>query len=305
MTGGAKHEHHPTPEHQPGDASEIVVRPLNLRPAPPERDILKSALTIDNVPAYTIPDPGWLDGLKKIFRLFSSSEEKKRREDKMRIDVATALLMASLSPAIRREIEASAWVRHHNKAKIPIVRNITHPYSIIDWVDIFVGAPPTATAEKFRLERLIMLILTEYARQISITNDIKYSFEAESREHFLKTVKFGALMKRCIAGCEQSEILQGLFDCLYHAKNYYIFSLISRESQTSAGKGFLMYCNAVQELSKFLPDGTVSTRPLDQKLPRRGDVLSLFQRDRSALKRFNGDGEFRQEVGKLMKTFPP
>ena len=127
----------------------------------------------------------------------------------------------------------------------------------------------------------------------------------EAREHFLRAIRLEHMIKKVSAADEQFELLQQLYDCYYHCKNYYAFSIIARERAQNEGKMFMMYCHALHALARFQSDGTFGDRISEARLPTRSEVLFLFQRDRSLKKQCLENPEVRAQAKALIKTFHP
>ena len=281
----------------------VLGRSLSFEPPPPAQDILGNPLVLTKLPAYELPHDGLGTRLSALLVQIGLSSRAKELRQLWRIQGATALVMGALLSSVARKLEKTGWLKRHNVLRHTRVPVITHPYAVLESFDAMMQAPDFLSKERRYLEIVLALVLRQYVDAISRATSNKFSFEMEAREHFLRAVRLEHMMKKLSTQDEYMECLQQFYDSYYHCKYYYVFSLISRERAANDGKMFMMYCHALHALARFQPDGTLSERPNEGRLPNRGEVLFLFQRDRCVKKVCLESPEFRVQAKTLVKSF--
>ena len=300
MAGPRQRDETPAPTH-----GLVLGRSLSFEPPPPTEDILGNPLVLTKLPAYELPHDSLGTRISALLVQMGLSSRAKELRQFWRLQGATALVMGALMPSVARKLEKTGWLRRHNAVRHTRVPLITHPYAVLESFEAMVQAPDFLAKERRFLEIVLALVLRQYVETISRSNNNKFSFEMEAREHFLRAVRLEHLLKKVSAPDERADTLQQLYDSYYHCKNYYIFSLISRERAANEGKMFMMYCHALHALTRFQSDGTYSDRGNDSHLPTRAEVLFLFQRDRCLKKQCLENPDFRAQAKALVKSFHP
>ena len=298
MAGPRQREQAPSPIH-----GLVLGRALNFEPPPPPEDILGNPLLLAKVPDYELPHDTLATRISSLLVQIGLSTRSKELRQLWRLQAATARVMGALLSSVGRKLEKTGWLRRHNVIRHTRVTLITHPYAVLESFEAMMQAPDFLAKERRFLEIILALVLRQYIETISRANNNKFSFEMEAREYFLRAVRIEHMLKKVSALDERMELLQQFYDCHYHCKNYYIFSLISRERTQNDGKMFMMYCHALHALARFQSDGTLNDRPNESRLPSRGEVLFLFQRDRGLKKQCLENPELRAQAKSLVKTF--
>ncbi len=298
MAGPRQHDEASAPTH-----GLVLGRSLNFEPPPPAEDILGNPLVLTKLPNYELPHDSLGTRISSLLVQMGLSSRAKELRQLWRIQGATALVMGALLSSVARKLEKTGWLRRHNAVRHTRVPAITHPYAVLESFEAMMQAPDFLSKERRYLEIVLALVLRQYIETISRANNNKFSFEMEAREHFLRAVRIEHVLKKVSAPDERAEMLQQLYDSYYHCKNYYIFSLISRERGANEGKMFMMYCHALHALTRFLSDGTISDRFNESRMPSRGEVLFLFQRDRCLKKQCLENPEVRAQAKALIKSF--
>ncbi|MEI6560042.1 MAG: hypothetical protein WCO00_16715 [Rhodospirillaceae bacterium] len=281
----------------------LVLGPsLSFHPPPPAQDVLGNPVLVTKLPAYELPHDSFATRFSWILSQIGLSSRARELRQLWRLQGATAVAVAAMAPSIARAVEKTGWLKRHNirRSRAP---TITHPYAVLDSFEAMMQAPDSLSKERRFLEIILALMLRQYVETISRANNNRFSFESEAREHFLRAVRLEHLLKKISIADERIPMLQQYYDSYYHCKNYYIFSLISREKTANEGKMFMMYCHAIHALSRFQADGTVSDRPSESRMPARSEVLFLFQRDRCLKKRCLESPEVRAQAKALVKSF--
>ena len=283
----------------------ILGRSFDFTPAPPAEDILGNPLAIVKLPAYELPHDTLGVQLSALLVQLGLSSRAKELRQLWRIQAATALVMATLLSSVARKLEKTGWLRRHNVLRRTRIPLLVHPYAVLESFEAMIQTPDTFSKERRFLEIILALVLRQYIETISRANNNRFSFEMEAREHFLRAIRLEHMVKKAGSPEERFELLQQFHDCYYHCKNYYMFSLISRERASNDGKMFMMYCHALHGLARFQSDGTFGDRPNESRLPARSEVLFLFQRDRSLKKQCLENPDVRSQAKALIKTFHP
>ena len=281
----------------------VLGRSLNFEPPPPAQDILGNPLLIVKLPAYELPHDTFGTRVSSLLVQMGLSSRAKELRQHWRMQGATALVMGALMSSVARKLEKTGWLRRHNAVRHTRVPVITHPYAVLESFEVMMQAPDFLSKERRFLEIILALVLRQYVEMISRANNNKFSFEMEAREYFLRAVRLEHMLKKVNSQDERMAMLQELYDSYYHCKNYYVFSLISRERAANDGKMFMMYCHALHALARFQSDGTFSDRPAESRMPSRGEVLFLFQRDRCLKKVCLENPDVRAQAKALIKSF--
>ena len=283
----------------------ILGRSFNVAPPPPPEDILGNPLVIAKLPSYELPHDTLGVQVSSLLVQIGLSSRAKELRQLWRIQAATALVMATQLSTVARKVEKTGWLRRHNALRHTRIPQLIHPYAVLESFEAMVQTPDAFSKERRFLEIILALVLRQYIETISGANNSRFSFEMEAREHFLRAIRLEHMIKKVSAADEQFELLQQLYDCYYHCKNYYAFSIIARERAQNEGKMFMMYCHALHALARFQSDGTFGDRISEARLPTRSEVLFLFQRDRSLKKQCLENPEVRAQAKALIKTFHP
>ncbi|MEI7610281.1 MAG: hypothetical protein WCJ64_23120 [Rhodospirillaceae bacterium] len=278
---------------------------LNFEPAPPKADVLRRPLTVEKLPAYQVPRDGIF---LKLSSLLGSLGWSSRGEQNQLTQArsATAIVMGSLSPRIARELEESGWLAQRETPTGGVrVGAITHPYALMDAFRTLVRLSDQKVVKERRfLELVLAMVLRQYLQDMGDQTLIRFSFEAEAREHFLRSVRIERALKKVADKNTRQDLLQQLHDCYYNAKNYYLFSVISREKAPADGKLFMMYCHAAHSLARLNWDGSLLEHAHVRRLPTRGEVLFLFRRDRGVQERCAKDADVAGQIKALIASFP-
>ena len=297
MAGTRQRDETPAPAH-----GLVFGRSLNFEPPPPAQDVLGNPVAIFKLPPYELPHDTLGTRIVSLLVQMGLSTRAKELRQHWRLQGATALVMGGLLSSVARTLGKTDWLRRHGArhARAPV---ITHPYAVLESFEVMMQAPDFLAKERRFLEIILALVLRQYVEMISQANSNKFSFEMEAREYFLRAIRIEHVMKKASSYDERLSMLQEIYDCYYHCKNYYVFSIISRERTANDGKMFIMYCHALRALARFLSDGTFSDRPAESRMPTRGEVLFLFQRDRCLKKQCLENPELRAQARELIKSF--
>ena len=277
----------------------------NFEPAPPTADVLRKPLALEKLPDYQVPRDGIF---LKLSSLLGSLGWSSRGEQSQLIQAqsATAIVMGSLSPRIARELEASGWRAQREAAPGRMrIGPITHPYGLMEAFRTLVRLSDKKLVKERRfLELVLAMVLRRYSDEMDAQALIRFSFETEAREQFLRSVRIERHLKKVTDKRVRQDLLQQLHDCYYNAKNYYMFSVISREKAPADGKMFMMYCHAAHSLARLNWDGSLLEHAHVRRLPTRGEVMFLYRRDRGAQERCAKDGDFQAQIKALVASFP-
>lgn len=278
---------------------------LNFEPAPPTADVLRRPLVMEKLPDYQVPRDGIF---LKLSSLLGSLGWSSRGEQSqlMQAQSATAIVMGSLSPEIARELEASGWLaQRETPARGMRIGPITHPYALMEAFRTVVRLSDKKLVKERRfLELVLAMVLRRYIEQMNEQALIRFSFEMEAREQFLRSVRIERHLKKISDRNGRQDLLQQLHDCYYNAKNYYMFSVISREKAPADGKLFMMYCHAAHSLARLNWDGSILEHAHVRRLPTRAEVMFLFRRDRGVQERCANDPDFQAQIKALIASFP-
>ncbi len=280
---------------------------LNFEPAPPKLDVLQRpvALAPERLPAYRVPRDGIILKLSSLLGSLGWSQRGEQSE-LIQAQSATAIVMGCLSPRIARELEESGWLAlRETQAGRRCVGPITHPYGLMAAFRTLVRLNSEKVAKERRfLELVLALVLRQYTQQIDGQALIKFSFHTEAREQFLRSVRLERSITKIANPEDRQGLLQQLHDCYYNAKNYYMFSVISREKALADGKLFMMYCHAAHSLARLSWDGSLLEHAHVRRLPNRTEVMFMYRRDRGAQERCAKDADFQGQVKALIASFP-
>ena len=278
---------------------------LNFEPAPPAMDVLRSPLVVDRLPEYHVPRDGLF---LKLSSLLGSLGWSSRGEQSqlMQAQSATAIVMGSLSPEIALELEESGWLaQRETPSRGMRIGPITHPYALMDAFRTVVRLSDKKLVKERRfLELILALMLRQYVERMNQQALIKFSFETEAREQFLRSVRIERHLKKIADRGLRQDFLQQLHDCYYNTKNYYMFSVISRERSPADGKLFMMYCHAAHSLARLDWDGSLLEHAHVRRLPTRAEVMFMFRRDRGAQERCAKDADVHAQIKALIASFP-
>ena len=278
---------------------------LNFEPAPPVDDVLRQPLAMDRLPAYEVPRNGIVLRLASLLGSLGWSSGGEQSQQ-VSAESATAVVMASLSPRIARELEESGWLAQRETPKgRSHIGPVTHPYALME---AFRTLPrlsdPKVLKQRRFLELVLAMALRQYVDQLAIQSVAKFSFEAEAYGHFLRSVRVERHLKQVFDKTIRQDMLQQLHDSYYHAKNYYMFSLLSREKMSGDGKMFMMYCHSAHSLARLDWDGSLLEHAHVRRLPTREEVMFMFRRDRSVQERCAVDAGFQAQVRAMITSFP-
>ena len=278
---------------------------LNFEPAPPTADVLRKPLVLEKLPDYQVPRDGLF---LKLSSLLGSLGWSSRGEQSqlMQAQSATAIVMGSLSRGIARELEASGWLaQRETPSKGTRIGPITHPYALMEAFRTLVRLTDAKVVKERRfLELVLAMVLRQYVDEMGVQAVARFSFETEAREQFLRSVRIERSLKKVGDSSARQNLLQQLHDCYYNAKNYYMFSVISREKAPADGKLFMMYCHAAHSLARLDWDGSILEHAHVRRLPTRAEVMFMFRRDRAAQQRCARDADFQAQVKALIASFP-
>ena len=279
------------------------VHALNFEPAPPKADVLRKPLTLDRLPDYQIPKDGLI---LRLSSLLGSLGWSRGQSQLLQAQSATAVVMGSLSPRIAEELEESGWLAQRETASGGArIGPITHPYALMEAFRTLVRLTDKKLVKERRfLELVLAMTLRRYVEMIDEQALIRFSFEAEAREQFLRSVRIERHLRKISNWDDRDNLLQQLHDSYYNAKNYYMFSVLSREKTPADGKMFMMYCHAAHSLARLDWDGSLLEHAHVRRLPTRAEVLFLFRRDRSVQDRCARDASTQGQVKALIASFP-
>ena len=277
---------------------------LSFEPSPPVLDVLSSAVAVSRLPEYQPPRDTLGARLNAVLGTLGWTSHEREAQLKWHAQAVTAMVMASLVPAVARELEASGWLRRHQTAGRLRVGAITHPYDVLEAFKTVTKLPASLGRERRFLELVLGLLLRGYQEALSQAGNARFSFEAEAKEHFIRGARLERSLKHCTDSNDRLGVLQHVINAYYHAKNYYMFSVIARQNSTSDGKMFVMFCHAALSLAQIDWDGTLHTQPVTARLPPRAEVTFLFSRDRSLRERCARDSSLFAQTKALISTFP-
>ncbi|MEI8395283.1 MAG: hypothetical protein WCF85_11140, partial [Rhodospirillaceae bacterium] len=279
----------------------VLGKTIDFKPSPPIVDMLGNPLVLRKHPPYELPHDsasagvcawlerlGWEIGGERLHRLW-------------RIQAATATVMAAVVPGISSRLRNSGWLSRHGITGRFTIPSFVHPYDFLDIFNTLMRLPEDGQLVRDQrfLELILALCLRQYKETLSQSTGAKFSFDSEANDHFIHGARVERRIKMITSVDELRAAAQELHDAWYHGRNYYIFSIISREVPAHPGKMFILYCHASYGISRITWDGTITDRPVALRLPSRRDLMFLFRRDRPAMQRAGGDETFRAQVKTL------
>ncbi|MEI6557226.1 MAG: hypothetical protein WCO00_02380 [Rhodospirillaceae bacterium] len=279
---------------------------LNFEPAPPVADVLRKPVALERLPAYEVPRDGIFLKLSSLLGSLGWSSRGNEPSQRVRAQSATAIVMGSLSSRIGKELEASGWLaQRETPAGRVRIGPITHPYCLMEAFRTLIRLTDAKVVKERRfLELVLAMMLRRYVEQMGEQSLVKFTFETEAREHFLRSVRIERALKKVSDKNTRQDLLQQLHDSYYHAKNYYMFSVVAREKAVSDGKLFMMYCHATHSLARLDWNGSLLEHAHVRRLPTRGEVLFLFRRDRCAQEHCGRDADVHGQIKALISSFP-
>jgi len=285
----------------------MLGRSLILEPAPPVEDVLGEPLRLARMPGYVLPKETVGSRVTMLLGQLGWTRPAEALRRLRRLQTTVATILASVSPPFASELAANGWLTRHRDLGRFRVTEVTHPYDLMDAFRLLLHLPDAmpldAMKERRFLEVVLALVLRQYRTDMIRTSHPHFSFDAEAREFLIRGVRLEHDAKMVTDPNERLNMLQILHDSCYHGRNYYLFSLLSRERTVNDGRMFLMYCQVVRTLARLEWDGTMHEMPVLRRLPPRHEVLYLFRRDRSLKRRYLEDAEYMARVKALLATF--
>jgi hypothetical protein len=286
----------------------VLGRSLILEPEPPVEDVLGEPLVLERLPDYSVPHETLISRLIPLLGWFGRTAPVEALRRLRRLQTTIATTVASVSPVFARELVASGWLSRHRDLGRFRVTEVTHPYDLMDAFRLLLHLPDTMPSDVIKerrvLEVVLVLVLRRYRDEMVRTNHAHFTFDAEAREFLIRGIRLEQEMKVMTDPGERLSMVQLLHDSCYHGRNYYLFSVLSRERTANEGRMFMMYCHAVRILARLEWDGTLHEAPVLRRLAPRHEVLFLFRRDRSLKRRCVQDAEYLARVKGMVAAFP-
>jgi len=266
----------------------VYGRSLDFKPLPPPGELLASPIRLGDVEYVVLPRKDWRDQL----RLFLQTS-----------GLTTIPLVTRLRWQAYDTID---WLQGSLLGKGRGRRaSITHPSTLLPAIEFMMGLPPDLDAERRMMHLLIGRGLIEYRKAISIKRERPMLFAKEGSAYFFEAFKEQKMLGRSGAPAEQLGAVQKIYNNFYFFKNYYIYSIISREPPESGNKLFSKFMRASFFLSTIQDDGTIAPKPVYRALPPKEHVVFLAKRDQSLQARLREDEALRNEMQQLLKYFRP
>ncbi len=282
-------------------------RSLDQDPSPPSEDVLLEPLVLPRISEYALPHEtlgSWAITLLGQLGWSKPSEALKRLR---RIQTTVATVMASVSPDYAKDFEASDWLTRYRDLGRFKVTSVTHPYDLMDAFRFLPRLPdvlPVEAREARRsLEVALMLVLRQYREELIRGGRTRFSFDGEARAFITRAIRLEMEIKAVTEANERWNLIQMLHDNCYHGRNYYIYSVLSREQTVNDGRMFVMYCQAMLILARLEWDGTLRQVPVLRRLPPRQEAMFLFRLDRNLKQRCLQDAEYMARVKAMLTLF--
>lgn len=297
-----------------GDSTRRLDRPLRAggtagcrldpAPVPPARDVLRWGVELEAPPVYQLPRETLALRVGTALGNLGLASWENDVHLYWRVQTATAVLMASVCPEVRRELETSGWMERHGAVGKFTVGPVTHPYDLMGVARILIDLPESLNREKRFLETLTAAVLGQYVKEISKTYLIDFTLENEARNYFLRGSRLEQIYRGAPEADDSGELLQEVYDCFYHARYYYMFSVIGREISEKDGKPFGMYCHAAHTAARIVRESGLRDPSPSRRLPSHREVVYLARHDQAVQNRCAIDPDLVRQVKALISTFP-
>lgn len=282
----------------------VLGRQIDLRPSPPEQDTLAEPLALERTPAYQPPEDGRWARLHALLARLGWTVGSTDRREVTRVHTVTARTLSAVSPPIARQLRSSGWLRRHGVVGRSSVPAVTHPYTLLEAFQLLFRIPPEMSKEQRFLELVLALTLRQYAQLLSRQTGTRFGFDLEAMEYMVQATKIERVLKKATNPSERMDLVQAMYNAFYHARHYYMFSLIARERSANQGKMFPLYCHAAHTMARIHWDGAISETAIGARLPSRREVLFLFKRDRALIQRCADDETYAAQVKAMVASFP-
>ncbi len=273
------------------------ARRIETKPPPPNHDVLRDALSIEQHPRVILPRrkrlDSWLDGFLNFLR----SDEEQHRQI---VHQTIADLIAMAWPRAKTGLQQKGWIT----SKTRPIKPLRHVQQLIEPFETMIKVPPQLAQEHRALEILLATILREFAKKLSEQHGRGFIFETSARLHGLLGYKYERMLKHITHSGENFETLQEIFNNYYHASYYYYFSLLSRDFPLNEGTLFGLYCRANFFMARLDRDGTLRPQPVPERLPTRPKILFLLSRDKALRRRYGRDPDYAAKIRALVRVFP-
>jgi len=273
----------------------LVGNAFNTTPFPPPADLLGRALKVPGLPLHKGPRETFGERLQRAMNRWGLPVGDERARLRWKVRDATASAIASVLS------QPPGGQRH--TGEFPIV-SVRHPYHLRAAFDLLPLLPDDLAADRRFLELIFVRILRSYGEQISLARGMPFSFEAEAREFFVSGIKIERQIKRIDNEREYAGAIQMLNDSYYHGRYYYYFSLLRRERPDPESRLHLLYARASFFLARIDWQGKIQPRANLRALPSRATIQFLLHRDRSVTERYRADPAFRDQINRLIHSFP-
>ncbi|MEI6559805.1 MAG: hypothetical protein WCO00_15485 [Rhodospirillaceae bacterium] len=282
----------------------LLGRHINLKPPPPAKDLLAGPLLVRRLPRIDLPNQSLKDRLSAfLFRTVLGYREAEYRAI-WDLRQAVAAVMASVSPTAAQKLEDLGWSLERRVQGGQRVVAMTHPDQFQEAMLLLIAAPEALSRDARFLEVVFAVVLRHYLKEISAAAGNPFSFNTEAHSHCMQAYDLERQIKNVVDTNERIMVLQNIYDRYHYTSQYYLYSLLSRESAPDDGKMFSMYVRAVFFISRLQYDGTLLEQVNRRRLPARREVMFRIKRDRALQRRYTDDPEFAAQIKMILNVFP-
>ncbi len=287
---------------------------INTTPSAPPRHILKEDIKIEGLPLHHLPKRHikFSEFIKDVSTWVLTGKKSVEKSTLSHVYDTIFQLIESVSPRSQAMIDDLSlgnpvFRRHCSKLSEEgrPRKGIRHPYDLLNAVKLIPTLLGKVYGEKYILELYVSAILVGYIRKLR-ENPLygEFMFSKEAIEYFQEGHRLEQSLPKVTDIREKTYILNMTCQMYYHARWYYCFSIIARESPINNGKLFMCAYHAMHFLSTVRPDGEKLSTPKPSLLPKRSEITFYLRRDSSVAQRIGTDPDFARKVSDILNSLP-
>ncbi|HYD99733.1 MAG TPA: hypothetical protein VEH84_10135 [Alphaproteobacteria bacterium] len=270
-----------------GQTKEAPRGRLDFMPAAPDKHVLGNRVTIGRINAELLMDEDrtsrWLRRLVKWGIIPAVSRKQQVLWDF--IDMKEALLR-KLGTGERGS-------------------GIRHPYDVLFAFESVLDLGRHFPRRRLIVEELLRRALLVYARALSEDKGQHFSagfFMKEAREFYVQSRTF----QRAARGAKEDVIVQtqNIYNAQFHARWYYVFSLLLGEEAPHGLNMFLRVCKDAAAMASINPQAQRLPAPDPDRMPKREWMDWLIERDKVARAQATENEKYRQALEAIRKGLP-
>lgn len=298
----------------------IVGVSVKNTPAAPARHTLNDPVKVSKLPIHQLPtlSERFSQKIRQFVLWLFTGRRAYNEEDVRKAYDAIIMIILAVTPDPSTAIRSLSSRNHHFRRQLrrfekrrASPKQIRHPYDLLFIFDFLPQLRGPLLGEKYIIELYCSLILSEYInlvrRQIDdqkLSIETKFTFAGEAVQYFRDGHNIEQQLDKVTHPRERVAALKLINELYFHAKWYYVFSVLSREPTIDEGKLFMRAYHAMFFMARLDETNSLLREPKRASLPKRSFIKFLTRRDNSVRQRVGSDQVFAKTVADILKYLP-